>query len=486
MQEQELACAKRLSDDALVAKLMCCVREDREVTARLLIQLGEVDARGLFRDLGYSSMFDYAVQALHMSESEAWLRIRAARFAREFPAALGMVARGELHMTALKLLAPVLTPSNLELLDKARFKSKLEIQTLIATHFPLPDVQSTIRKLPTPKSPSPTAQVQLPSNAKPLCPAAEGAQSSHDTRLASTCTEPDPSSNTGIRAGGGATAAGAEFATPTPSEHATRSGIASVERDALSAAPVRGTQVVTSGGPSLGRAPVASSLVPLSKGRYKVQFTASQSLADKFNEAADLLRNQLPNGELAIIVERALDLLIAERKKQRFAQTSKPRMPPLAAADSEPTAGKAVPATPTTWAEPPAPKPNTRHISQALRRQVYERDAGRCCFVSPDGRQCGARGNLEFHHITAFARGGEATLDNICLICRAHNALAAERDYGRDYVQRCISDRRAAPSGPSQEGSLFREGTERLEGPKALRSRTPVSTPTIGLGPDPS
>ena len=106
MQEQELACAKRLNDEALVAKLTCCVREDRELTARLLIQLGEVDARGLFRDLGFSSMFDYAVQALHMSESEAWLRLRAARFAREFPAALGMVARGELHMTALKLLAP--------------------------------------------------------------------------------------------------------------------------------------------------------------------------------------------------------------------------------------------------------------------------------------------------------------------------------------------------------------------------------------------
>ena len=304
MQEQELAFAKRLSDDALVAKLTCCVKEDRELTARLLIQLGEVDARGLFRDLGFSSMFDYAVQELHMSESEAWLRLRAARFTREFPAALGMVARGELHMTALKLLAPVLTPSNLELLDKARFKSKLEIQTLIATHFPLPDVQSSIRKLPTPKSPSPTAQVQLPSNAPPLRPAAEAAESSHHTRLASTCTEPDPSSNT-IRAGGGATGAGAQFATPTPSEHATRSGIASVERDAPPAAPVRGAQAVTSGGPSLGRAPAASSLVPLSEGRYLVRFTASQTLADKFNEARDLLQNQVPKGELAIIVERA-------------------------------------------------------------------------------------------------------------------------------------------------------------------------------------
>ncbi|HET6336987.1 MAG TPA: hypothetical protein VFG30_27375, partial [Polyangiales bacterium] len=106
MQEHESENAKRLSDDALIARLTCCVKE---------------------------------VQALHMSEAEAWLRIRAARFGREFPTALAMVARGELNMTALKLLARVLTPSNIELLDEVRFKSKLEIQTLIAKHFPQPD-----------------------------------------------------------------------------------------------------------------------------------------------------------------------------------------------------------------------------------------------------------------------------------------------------------------------------------------------------------
>jgi hypothetical protein len=142
-------CARKI--DFLICNARRIANVAREVTARLLVHLGEVDARGLFRDLGFSSMFDYAVQALHMSEAEAWLRIRAARFGREFPTALAMVARGELNMTALKLLAPVLTPANIELLDQARFKSKPEIQTLIAVHFPQPDVPSTIRKLPMPK-----------------------------------------------------------------------------------------------------------------------------------------------------------------------------------------------------------------------------------------------------------------------------------------------------------------------------------------------
>jgi hypothetical protein len=480
MQDQELEFAKRLSDDELVTRLTRCVKEDREVTARLLVHLGEVDARGLFRDRGFNSMFDYAVQALHMSESEAWLRIRSARLAREFPMALGMIARGELHMTALKLLAPVLTPSNVELLDKARFKSKLEIQSLIAKHFPMPDVPSVIRKLPTPK-PVPAvpvavafANVQL-ANA-PLASNAEPASNAHlapDTKQPLSAVEGAELEHGSLIGVGPATSQSSEQSAP--------SAVKSVERDSRPAAPVRGTHAATSGGESLSRGASAGSIVPLSEGRYKVQFTADESLRDKFNEARDLLQNQVPNGALAVIVASALDLLIAERKKQRFAQTSKPRVQRLPA--SAPVADKS-PAVAVSREEPRVSKPNTRHISHAVRRQVYERDAGCCCFVSTDGRRCGARRNLEFHHITPFARGGAATLDNICLMCRAHNALMAERDYGREFVKRRISDCVAVPSLRTQERRRSRDAAERLETTNASAARTPVSTRTIGLGPD--
>ena len=188
-----------------------------------------------------------------------------------------------------------------------------------------------------------------------------------------------------------------------------------------------------------------------------------------------MFRNQLPTGDLPSIVERALALLIAERKKQRFAQTNKPRVLRLSESDaatdkarptshavraeaqpskpntsrithtsSDAPTGKARPTASAVRAERQSSKPNTRHIAHALRRQVYARDAGRCRFVSPDGTRCGARGNLEFHHIVPFARGGEATLENICLMCRALNALIAERDYGREFVKRRIADRSAA------------------------------------------
>ena len=108
---------------------------------RLLVHLAEVDARGLYRERAYSSMFDYCVQALHMSEAEAYLRIRAARLSREFPRVLDMLQAGELHLSALKLLAPVLIPHNAhELLEAARFKSKRDLELLLAARFEKPDV----------------------------------------------------------------------------------------------------------------------------------------------------------------------------------------------------------------------------------------------------------------------------------------------------------------------------------------------------------
>jgi hypothetical protein len=41
---------------------------------------------------------------------------------------------------------------------------------------------------------------------------------------------------------------------------------------------------------------------------------------------------------------------------------------------------------------------------------------------------------LELHHEHAHALGGPPTAKNLTLRCRAHNALAAEGDFGREFV----------------------------------------------------
>jgi hypothetical protein len=55
--------------------------------------------------------------------------------------------------------------------------------------------------------------------------------------------------------------------------------------------------------------------------------------------------------------------------------------------------------------------------------------------VSPTGERCHETACLELHHDEAHARGGPATAPNLRLLCRSHNLLEAEEDFGRDLVQ---------------------------------------------------
>src|SRR5438477_12387615 len=79
--------------------------------------------------------------------------------------------------------------------------------------------------------------------------------------------------------------------------------------------------------------------------------------------------------------------------------------------------------------------PGTRYVPASIRRAVWERDGGQCSFVSSEtGRRCSERGRLEFDHRREFARGGEATVDGIRLLCRADNQHAAERTFGAGFM----------------------------------------------------
>ena len=58
----------------------------------------------------------------------------------------------------------------------------------------------------------------------------------------------------------------------------------------------------------------------------------------------------------------------------------------------------------------------------------------RCTFVDARGVRCRATTAFELHHERPFARRGPATAENIRLRCRAHNELAAEQDFRRDFM----------------------------------------------------
>ena len=123
--------------------------------------------------------------------------------------------------------------------------------------------------------------------------------------------------------------------------------------------------------------------VPLGAERFKIQFTATEDTHNKLCELQALLRHQIPSGDLGLIFDKALDLLLADVKRKRFGNSARPQ----AARDIK--------------------TPPSRHIPANIRRQVVQRDGGRCRYASPTGQRCGSRDFLEFHHVEpGLDRGG--------------------------------------------------------------------------------
>lgn len=187
-----------------------------------------------------------------------------------------------------------------------------------------------------------------------------------------------------------------------------------------------------------------SAVKPLAPERYKVQFTISRETHDRLREAQDLLRHRIPNGDVGAIFDRALALLLTELHRSRHGHTDRPR----------------------------AQRPNgsrSRHIPAAVKREVWNRDEGRCAFVGTHGR-CTERGFLEYHHVVPYADDGPATAGNLEL----HNAARTTRTRrsGGSARARMMSSARARPNilvaaQSSSRGSPAARG----ENQKAIRNR---------------
>ena len=65
---------------------------------------------------------------------------------------------------------------------------------------------------------------------------------------------------------------------------------------------------------------------------------------------------------------------------------------------------------------------------------MVARDEERCSFVAEDGRRCEETGFLELDHVVPVSRGGRGSVEEIRVLCRAHNQYEAERILGREAV----------------------------------------------------
>jgi HNH endonuclease len=376
---------RALSDDELLQRLSALLGHSRRVEWELVAHIGEVEERRLYAREACDSMFVYCTSVLYLSEHEAYLRIAAARAAREHPVLLAMLGDGRLHLSGIAKLAPHLTRVNRDdLLARATYKSKRQIEVLVADLAPRPDVPTSVRKLPD-RAPAPPAAaaaigVAAPDDYRELGPdRASAAPSDRPAPEEQLATAPAPADLDRSRAGSGA---------------ATFSKRALVE--------------------------------PLGAGRYKVQFTASAALCANLERLKALMVSSVPDGDLARIFETVVAEALERREARRFAKVKTPKKT-VASADTAAS--------------------TSRYIPAPVRRASHASDDGRCGFVSSGGRRCGSNHRLEFHHVVPWARGGDRSSGNIRLMCRTHNAYLAAKDYGEAVMARFRRIHPPRPSG---------------------------------------
>jgi len=149
-------------------------------------------------------------------------------------------------------------------------------------------------------------------------------------------------------------------------------------------------------------------LAPLAPERFALQTTVDQETHDLLRYAQALLGHAVPSGDLATVIKRSALALVRELEQQKFAKCARSR------------------------SRRGAPKGRT--IPAEVRRAVFQRDEGRCTFVSNSGKRCEAACRLEFDHIEPVAKGGQSTTSNLRLRCRAHNQYEAECAFGAGFI----------------------------------------------------
>ncbi len=364
-----------LSNSELLANTRGLVGRSNQVFAALLAHLAEVEARGLHRTRACASLYTYCIYELRFSEDAAARRAGAAKLVKRFPLLLGAIANGELHLTGLLMLGPHLTPENLtEVLGRAKFRTKKELGKLVRELHPLPLVPDVVEPL-------------RPAPASLRRPSWEQFVSAFSPRVRELAPGERPSdwANDADDDAGAASATSA-FTAPARVEH-----------------------------PRLARPPVTSPQ------QYQVQFSTTEEHVQLIERAKALTAREAPVKSLGKLHLQAMKLLVAALEKRKFATTERPRK---TASASLGQAGSRAPAT----------RKHGRHIPAEVRRAVFARDGGRCSYVDERGERCGETHGLELHHRQPFGKQGPHTVENLTLHCSAHNALAAELDFGREHM----------------------------------------------------
>lgn len=287
-----------LTDHKLVSDLKHMCGMQKRMTARIVMYLAEVEARDIHTAKGYDSLFAFCVRRLKMSHGEAAVRIKVARMYRAHQQIMPPLLRGKVHLTSLYMLRKHMNEDNCdELLKNIKGMTTREVEAYVATHFPRPGIPASIRKTPTPRSTTGDGG-QIDAADTPAGLAATSTKSSAAERTLSMFAD----SSTQAPAG----SIGAVMSKASAADHECDSGIDSLgERTDASPAPKR-----------------LRPFEQYSHDSHKVQFMVTTKVREKIERAASLSSHR-NRGDLAALVEHAIDVLLTKLERQQLGKLSR-------------------------------------------------------------------------------------------------------------------------------------------------------------------
>ena len=164
-------------------------------------------------------------------------------------------------------------------------------------------------------------------------------------------------------------------------------------------------------------AAAADRVRPLGNGRYELKALIDAECQRGLEQLTGLLSHVDPRmtvGQLVgRLVREALDRHDPSRRRPRTG--SRPAVSATSTAQTGPGCdGHAAPA--------PKSRASGRAIPAAVKREVWQRDAGRCRYVDPHtGRRCTSRHLLQIDHVLPYTLGGGSDPANLRLLCHAHH-----------------------------------------------------------------
>ena len=90
---------KNVSNTNLLSKTHDLVQDERRITVELIEHLREIEARMLYAEVGYSSLFEFCVRHLGLSEGSAYRRISALRLIKEVPEVRDQIEAGTFSLS---------------------------------------------------------------------------------------------------------------------------------------------------------------------------------------------------------------------------------------------------------------------------------------------------------------------------------------------------------------------------------------------------